>query len=581
MFTNIHIQQIRQMFILCILLCISSSHPALAAGVLRLSINPRAARHSISPFIYGINTYGMDDRQFAALNQAIKPSVVRWGGNTTTRYNWENDFYNTGSDYYYENIPPDRSQLPDNSTSDRFVQRNQKAGIQSLITVPLIGWVAKAKTGANPLEHPYNCGFKVSIYGAQQSTDLYDSDCGNGIRLDGSPITGNNPTDTSIAIQPDFVRRWVTHLVSKFGNSSAGGVRFYGLDNEPGIWRETHRDVFPGYLSYQELLKRNIDYAAAIRQSDPNAKILGPVQDGWTRYFYSSYGKYPDATAEADRNNHNGMPFVAWYLKQLHTHEQKTGQRTIDYFDLHYYPQATGVSLSPIGNSTTQALRLRSTRSLWDSSYVDESWIKDTENGNTAVQLLPRMRNWVNQYYPGLKLGITEYNWGAIDTMNGALAQADVLGIFGRENVGLATFWVAAAYDKNGNKIQPELTADLPIAFAFRMYRNYDGGGGKFGDTSISASSTNQGQLAIYAAQRSQDGVLTLMIINKSNTPLSSTINLGGFPAGKNAQYYRYSPANLKSIVKQANLSISNGAISHKFAAQSINLLIIPGSTNR
>ncbi|MCC5635018.1 glycoside hydrolase family 44 protein [Nostoc sp. CHAB 5844] len=571
MFAKTHIQQIRKMFILCILLCISSSNPALAADVLRLSINPRAARHNISPFIYGINGYGLDDRQFAALNQAIKLSVSRWGGNTTTRYNWENDFYNTGRDYYYENIPSansDRSQLPNNSASDRFVQRNHNAGIQSLITVPLIGWVAKAKTGANPLDHPFNCGFKVSIYGQQQSTDPYDPDCGNGIRSDNSPIIGNNPTDTSIAIQPDFVRRWVAHLVGKFGKSSAGGVRFYGLDNEPGIWRETHRDVFPGYLSYQELLQRNIDYAVAIRQSDPSAKILGPVQDGWTRYFYSSYINYPDATAEADRNDHDGKAFVAWYLEQLYAHDQRTGQRTIDYFDLHYYPQAKGVSLSPVGNRATQALRLRSTRSLWDASYVDESWIKDTENGNTAVQLIPRMRNWVNQHYPGLKLAISEYNWGALDTMNGALAQADVLGIFGRENLGLATLW------------EPP-TADQPGAFAFRMYRNYDGKGSKFGDTSIFASSTNQGQLAIYAAQRSQDSVLTLMIINKSNTGLSAEINLGSFKAGKNAQYYRYSPANLRSIVKQANLSISNSAINSKFAAQSINLLIIPGSTAR
>ena len=48
--------------------------------------------------------------------------------------------------------------------------------------------------------------------------------------------------------------------------------------------------------------------------------------------------------------------------------------------------------------------------------------------------------------------------------MNGALAQADVLGIFGREQLGLATLWGAGR-------------ATDPWAYAFRMYRNYDGHG--------------------------------------------------------------------------------------------------------
>ncbi|AFZ25940.1 hypothetical protein Cylst_3823 [Cylindrospermum stagnale PCC 7417] len=548
---------------------------------LQLSINPAAARHPISPLIYGINAIGINDEDFNKLSQAIKSPVVRWGGNATTRYNWENDFYNTGKDWYFENIPrdnPDRSQLPNNSAADRFIQRNKAAGTESFITVPIIGWVAKAKAKTendpNPLGHPYNCGFKVSKYGEQQSTDPYDPDCGNGIRRsDSSRITGNDPTDTSIAVGPDFIRRWVAHLVKKFGNASAGGVRFYGLDNEPGIWFETHRDVYPGYLSYEELLQRNIDYAAAIRQADPNAQILGPVQDGWTRYFYSSYGSYPDKTAEADRKAHNGQAFVAWYLTQLYAHDQQSGKRTIDYLNLHYYPQAAGVALSPAGNNTTQALRLRSTRSLWDTSYVDESWIKDTENGNTAVQLIPRMRAWVNRHYPGLKLGISEYNFGAIDDINGALAQADVLGIFGREDVGLATLWGAKVWNK-----QPALTADLPVVFAFRMYQNYDGQGSKFGDISIPAASADQGQLAIYAAQRSSDGALTLMIINKSDTALSAQIDLGDFIGGESAQHYHYSATDLHSIVKQTDLPISNGAINGTFAAKSINLLIIAGS---
>ena len=114
-------------------------------------------------------------------------------------------------------------------------------------------------------------------------------------------------------------------------------------------------------------------------------------------------------------------------------------------------------------NAATQALRLRSTRSIWDPNYPDESWINGTE-GWPTVRLIPRMRDWVASNYPGTKLAITEYNWGALDHINGALAPADALGIFGREGLDLATLWAA-----------PD--PDQPGAFAFRMYRNYDGPG--------------------------------------------------------------------------------------------------------
>ena len=85
-------------------------------------------------------------------------------------------------------------------------------------------------------------------------------------------------------------------------------------------------------------------------------------------------------------------------------------------------------------------LRLRSTRSLWDPTYADESWIADVQDG-PYVRLIPRMRDWVNANYPGTKLAVTEYNWGGLESINGALAQADVLGIFGREGLDLATIW--------------------------------------------------------------------------------------------------------------------------------------------
>jgi hypothetical protein len=267
-------------------------------------------------------------------------------------------------------------------------------------------------------------------------------------------------------------------------------------------------------------------------------------------------------------------------------YQQQQGVRLLDYFDLHYYPQAANtqgtsdpdddeyVALEPAGNAQTQALRLRSVRGLWDPTYVDESWIPSTGeatavNGvgvNGAVQLIPRMRDWVTRNYPGTKLAISEYNWGGLEHINGALAQADVLGIFGREGVDLATIWDPPA-------------ANQPGAFAFRMYRNYNGQGGAFGELSVSAASADQGQLAIYAARRAVDGSLTLVIVNKTGGELTSSVALSGFSPVATAQVYRYGPANLSAIMRQPDQALSASGFSATFPANSITLVAIPPAT--
>jgi hypothetical protein len=545
--------------IVTLVLAPAPNREARAATGPALSVDAGADQHAISPLIYGMN--------FAdeALARELRLPVDRWGGNSTTRYNWQIDVHNTGSDYYFENIPDGNSTtLPNDSTVDRFVEQDQRTTTQTLLTIPLIGWTPKRRLA----NHPYDCGFQVSRYGGQDSVDAqWDPDCGNGL-TGGTPIAGNDPLDTSAAIGPVFVQDWVRHLIGRYGAAAEGGVRFYNLDNEPGLWDSTHRDVHPQRPTYDELTNRGIQYAAAIKAVDSGALTLGPVQDGWTRYFYSSYGNYPDIPAQQDRDSH-GKPFVEWYLQQMAAYENTNHARLLDYFDLHYYPQANGVALSPAGDANTQALRLASTRGLWDPSYVDESWIPSTGEATAvngvgvdgAVQLLPRMRDWVAKNYPGTKLAISEYNWGALDSINGALAQADVLGIFGREGLDLATLWAPPSNSQPG-------------AYAFRMYRNYDGQGGAFGDMGVRASSADQGHLAIYAARRG-DGALTLMIVNKSANSLTSQINLANFTSSGAAQVYRYSAAALQQIARQPDQPVGS-SFSATFPASSITLMVLP-----
>jgi hypothetical protein len=515
-----------------------------------ITIDAASGRRPISEGIYGLN--------FAAESLAadLRLPVRRWGGNAATRYSWQADVYNTGSDWYFENIPGSNDNpaaLPDGSTADRFVEQNRRTSTQTIMTVPLIGWTPSRRLDS----HPYDCAFKVSKYGPQQSTDPWDADCGNGYRLDGSAVAGNAPTDTSIAVDGDFVTAWINHLTGKYGSGAGGGVAYYSLDNEPMLWHLTHRDVHPVPVTYDEIRDRTYRYASAVKSADPSAKTLGPVVWGWCSYFYSAAD---GCAAGSDYASHGNAPFLPWYLGQMSAYEDRYGVRILDYLDIHYYPQASGVALSAAGDSAAQALRLRSTRSLWDPSYTDESWISDTEQGGVAVRLIPRMKEWVNANYPGTKLAISEYNWGALDHINGALAQADILGIFGREGVDLATLW------------GPPESAQ-PGAFAFRMYRNYNGGGGGFGDVSVGASSADEGKLSVYAAERSADGALTVVVVNKTGSALTSAVTLSGFASTPGAAVFRYSAALPGTIERLEDLEPGNGLFTATFAPQSITLI--------
>ncbi|MEV4706445.1 glycoside hydrolase family 44 protein [Actinoplanes sp. NPDC049316] len=521
-----------------------TAHPAPARAAAAtgpaLSVDVSAARHAISPDIYGLNGA---DPAFAA---EIGMPVARWGGNASSRYNFKNHTYNTGSDWYFENIVAS----PEN-TVESFVRTNRDRGTKQIVTVPLIGWVAKD----SPQSHPFDCGFPATRFPAQDSFDQWDPNCGNG-RLNDANLTGADPADTSIPVGPSFAGEMASHLVQNFGTAARGGVRIYELDNEPVLWSSTHRDVHPAAVTYDELGGKGTAAAAAIKAADRSAAVLGPSGWGYCEWVASGVdGCAPGADAAA----HGGLNLSQWYLKNMRDYgAAHGGKRFLDYFDQHYYPQISG-GTDPDSN----ALRLRSTRSLWDPTYVDESWIGPSGVNAPPLQFIRTMKAWVAQYYPGTKVAVTEYNWGALNDINGALAQADVLGIFGREGLDLATMWG-----------EPQPTQ--PGAYAFRMYRNYDGAGSRFGDVSVSGVSSDQGQLAVYAAQRSSDKALTLTVVNKTGGDLTSTLSIAGFRRTGTAKRFTYSPADLSSIVRDDDLAVNRGSAVATYPANSITMLVLP-----
>ena len=309
-------------------------------------VDVNANRHSIDPRIYGI-AYGTTT-QLSDLNVPLN----RYGGNNTSRYNWQLNADNRGQDWYFESIP-EASALP-GERGDTFISTTQAGGARPMITIPMLDWVGKL--GANRAKL---ASFSQAKYGAQAGNDAqWFPDAGNGIlKSNGQNVTGNDPNDANVANTSAFQQQWVQAIVNKWGQASLGAPRYYVLDNEHSIWHSTHRDVHPSPTSYDEVRDRTVAWGSAVKAADPSAKTLGPSVWGWTAYFWSALDWSAGGSwwnSPQDRLAHGDVPFLRWYLRQMRAHEQTTGTRILDYLDVHYYPQASGVSLSPTSSAFAQ-----------------------------------------------------------------------------------------------------------------------------------------------------------------------------------------------------------------------------------
>lgn len=475
-----------------------------------VTVAPDGSRRPIDPRIYGVN---------GGETNAQRYPLYRWGGNATTRYNWQNDVSNRAMDWFYLNIAyaNDPGQLPHGSEADKFIDNARLGGSEAIVTVPLIGWTPKDRTRS--------AGFSEATYGTQTNDECREvggnppptwcnPDAGNGWWAPNVPVTGNLATDTSVAIGPPFVTSWMAHVASRVGTASQGGVRLWALDNETMLWSDTHRDVHPTELGSLDLWQRTQAMAAAMKAQDPAALLMGPVTWGWCDLFWTDLDNCgnnggPDYTAYG--------PFLSWYLDKICQYQSQYGVRPVDVIDVHYYPQGTGVALSDDESASTSALRLRSVKDLYDPTYTAESWI------GTPVYLIPRLKALIAARCPGLQLAITEYNWGNDTGLSSALAQVEVLGIFGREGVDMATRWEAPA---PGTRVED----------AFQMFLDYDGAGSKALGDSVAAASGSVNDVGAYAI-RSPSNRLHVYLVNKSTVARTVNVSVAGTLSGNVALY--------------------------------------------
>ncbi|HEX9097387.1 MAG TPA: glycoside hydrolase family 44 protein [Candidatus Dormibacteraeota bacterium] len=482
--------------------------PAAPLNGVAVRIDTQGSTSPISPLIYGV--------AFAdpAYLKELGATANRWGGNAVSTFNWDNgNADNAGRDWEF------RNQGGSGNAADTFISQSLAAGAQPVMTIPTIGWVAKNNDNNTMAIGVPNQGGAPAAPGSQAIAG-YDPSANRARTSVPSLPTSNGPMATAPDPSAPVVYQdaWVHYLTSKFGTGPKG-VTYFEMDNEPDLWWITHTDVCPVETSYDAMVKEFTSYADAVRAVDPSAKILGPVVSGWTGYQFSALDRGTDNFAtHADRQAHGNVPFLEWWLLQLKQHDQSLGKRTLDYLDVHYYPQAPNVVSAHASDPATQARRIRSVHSLYDPNYVDESWISQ------PVDLIPTLKAWIARSYPGTGIAISEYNFGGEYDASGAVALAEVLGVFGREGVYMANYWTNPP-------------PNTPAAAAFRLYRNYDGHGARFGDLSLPVTSGSP-QVAAFASRHSDTGEIDLVLANESLTQTATVqLQLSGFAAYKAQQF--------------------------------------------
>jgi len=498
------------------------------------SIDPQQDNHPISKFVYGVNQ-SLDGNYANA-------TFTRLGGNRWTAWNWENNASNAGSDWYFQNDgylgggeTPGGAVIP-------ILQNAASRNAGALLTIPINGYVAADKNG----------GGDVRNSGSNYLQTRFRQE----VAAKGGPFSLTPDTTDAFVYQDEFVN-WVNTSFPA-GQTDPNRPIFFSLDNEPDLWSSTHAEVHPAATTYAELISKTISFADAIKDVAPNTQIFGPVNYGWNGYV--NLQNAPDAA---------GRDFQAYYLQQLAQAESTYGHRLVDVLDMHWYPEATGGGIRITGSDTSDAVvaaRLQAPRSLWDPTYTETSWITQWSTLG-PIRLLPRMREKISQNYAGTKLAITEYNYGGGSHISGGIAQADVLGVFGREGVFAANSWALAS---NETFIQG----------GFRMFRNFDGANGSFGDVSIRATTDDIAGSSVYASLNSGNAnEMIVVAINKTGAPLASVMNLAGVLPGATVSAFQLTGASAIPQAVGSTTVTTPQSFSYTLPAYSVTTLRIVGLT--
>ena len=464
-----------------------------------ITIDPTKT-HAISPYIYGLNFYSG--------NSDPPPHLTfdRAGGNRWTAYNWINNASNAGSDYYYENDNylcngSCNSSVPAEAVR-MFIAGDQANDMASLVTFQMQGYVSISTTTVQvPQPFPNLTYFRPVV--DKKST------------VSSAPFTLTPPsasTDNNV-----YMDEFLWALDQKFSGQSIFGTNpttqhvFVQLDNEPELWNSTHEEIQGSTaVTSDNYISKTLTLTKALKDQFPNLVIFGPVHYG----FEGIYNWQGELNATPTGANW----FPDKYLPAIKTASTSYGKPLVDVYDFHWYSEATDGTTritnltGPTLNAAQVQAIVQSPRSLWDTTYTENSWISIDVLGG-PIYILTRLQSKIASKNPGMKIAITEYNNGGGQHIAGTIAEADNLGVFGSMGVFAASYW-------------PLSNNETYALAGFRAYRGFDGGNASFGDTSLQSTSSSVQDVVVYASlDSSTPGRVVFVAINRSTASKVTTIN--------------------------------------------------------
>jgi hypothetical protein len=531
-------------------------------------IDLNAPGKAVSPNIYGVS------HGDAEAMHEMGVTIRRQGGNLSSVYDWRTGFTSAGADWFFENRKHMETPHPQENWWVVMHRENKKYGMKSFFTMPS-EWVAKDDKSS---------GFPKDLYPdcEQFAPDRPDACNGKSKQKDkeGKPIVmkcgQKHPTQNGKHVGLEYNVELVKYCIKDagFGRAAQGGIDIIALDNEPGLYPETHRDMICKGFSNDEYWERTKKYAELIRAADPSVKIAAPAMWGWTEYSYSTADlEYREANGigwdQTDKLPDYGKygPFARDFMRRCAEYKKKTGKNLIDIFAFHGYPNTPKLgwdNRAQFANPSPelQELRVRDVRKFWDESYRDpDTWMGKEGWANGNVAYVPLMRRWMKEAGWDAPIAIGEYDYSGPEggeEISAAVAQAESFAAFARSDVTYAMYW--ADPRKHG-----------PVYFAFKMYRNPDGKRSSVGDRFIVGEVSNYDSVSVYAFKDAKRKVASFVILNKrAKKGAKVALELGASVPAQKAKRYEYSKANPKAIGELPPLDVSGQKINVSIAPMSI-----------
>lgn len=330
--------------------------------------------------------YGADSMGFAALpkNSLVTPlelSMIKFGGNVHSTYNWEN---NTYFDLYHNNF------YTQTESTKSLLQR------------------VRSQYKAEPL-------FQVNMMGWQPE----------GLRRNG--FTYTNTADAQHA--GDFVR--------SLNETNKTFLKNIIMDNEPFYWKSTHGKYSP---SADEYIERFISYVVALKDAQKEInnrpeylKIWGPeIATGWTGWQTNhsddcifNYALKEVVTCTYGEND-EFADFIPYFLSKITEFEQDSirnpnGYKMLDYLTLHYYPlfreqfdDNGSIITKSIQNQNVAAML--SSVNVWDNISYTNNFDRASPLQTTPM-ILQKFEQWKNDFYPSAHLAVTEFGIDSVENI--------------------------------------------------------------------------------------------------------------------------------------------------------------------